>query len=199
MMKPLQKHNTKVRVIIVLLIVALLGVIFGSILWSRNDDQQNQTISTETEVPAQVNVENKKSEETEVENETVVDDWGVGFEHVDGLHSTGVTSEFRSGGENASDHYIFTTDRIRELGGRCVGRPFGDTVILTRYQEKPVTVPDGQLINEDALQGYYYVASSPIVSCSGVDENGAVRAPSQVETDDRAALKQSISELKVVE
>ncbi|RYF29687.1 MAG: hypothetical protein EOO17_00395 [Chloroflexi bacterium] len=199
MTKSLQKHNTKIRMIIVMLIVVSLGVIFGSILWSRNDDRQDQASSAKEEVPAPVEAESKKSEEIEVENETVVDDWGVGFEHVGSLHSTSVTSELRSGGEGAPEHYVFTTDRIRELGGRCVGRPFGDTVILTRYQEKPVAVPDGQIINEDALQGYYYVVSSPIVSCSGVDANGAVRAPSQVETDDRAALKQSISELKVVE
>lgn len=129
-----------------------------------------------------------------------IDAWALKFKISENLASTKVVHYLRSTEDTPSqDYFAFTTERIRTLGGKCTDQQFTDTVLLYRYKEKPIVTPDGELINESSLNGYYYVLTSLIASCSGFDENGAMQNPSQNEVDDRAALKESIRKLEVSE
>ena len=180
--------------LIIGLIVAIV-VALGFIFWQNFIYKEPVTNKTETQVI-------KKPEETKKVDSNagyvVVDDWGIRFKSVSELSSTNVTYVARSD-DNSGTYYAFSTDRIKALGGRCTEQPFGDTVTLTRGSEKPIATPDGELINTEPLNGYFYVLSGPIASCTNFDSNGAMVPPSKVETDDRMALKESIKTLELVQ
>lgn len=117
--------------------------------------------------------------------------WNVKFSIPSTIQNTKVMYvERKSNDEPPVTYYAFTTSRIKELGSKCQTQPFGDTVLMYRFSEKPIAVPDGMLVNEEPIDGYYYTVTSPIAPCSGFDESGNMRSSSQVEKSDRDALKE---------
>jgi hypothetical protein len=202
------KSNSKVPKIlktlgiVLLVIIALGGVGYSVYAWQQNNsltsdlkqkDSDNKRLADENE-------ELKKAEsQSTAENDEgflVIDDWNVKFELTGALKTTEVKYYARTTSDTPSQsYYAFTTARIRDLGGKCNEQTYGDTVLLYRYSEKPEATPDGELINQNALGGYYYVVTSPIASCSGFDANDQMKTPSPTEVSDRAALKDSIGRL----
>jgi hypothetical protein len=190
MIKNYQKQSgSALVVVIVIAVVAILGAL-GYVIWNNFFG----SINTETEQV--VTQPNTPSDNVSDENILTINNWGIQFAISDSLQSTKVMYNERStNDEPPRNYYAFTTERIQRLGGKCAERQFGDTVIVYRYTEKPIATPDGELINEEAIGGYYYVLTSPIAACSGFNENDQMIEPSQVEIDDRAALKDSIRTL----
>lgn len=131
----------------------------------------------------------------------VVKEWGVKFVLASSLQSTKLVQTTRTDGTSGT-YYAFTTARIQALGGKCAESAtagFGDTVTLYRFAQKPIATPDGELLNASPINGYYYVLSSPSAPCSSFDANAQMHDPSQTETNDRLALKQSISSLSAAQ
>lgn len=128
-----------------------------------------------------------------------IDAWALKFKISENLASTKVVHYLRSTEDTPSqDYFAFTTERIRTLGGKCTDQQFADTVLLYRYKEKPIATPNGELINESPLNGYYYVLTSPIVSCSAFNSDDQMQSPSQDEVNDRAALKESLRKIELI-
>lgn len=191
-----KQNGSALLVVVIIIVIAILGILgYGvrsTLSNSKSNDSQQQT-----------SMQSEETEESAVEptddDYLVLDNWKIKFKLADSLKTTEVLYYARKTNDNpAAGYYAFTTKRIQALGGKCTEQPFGDTVILYRYTEKPIATPDGELINEEALNGYYYILTSPISSCSGFDGNGQMQPPSQVEIDDRTALKESIRKLIAV-
>lgn len=184
--KTSQKGSSHV-VIIVILVIALLGTI-GFVFWQNfiNKDTSDTGNTTKVEVK-----QGDANENAEKSNQLMLSDWGIKFTTSSSLTSTEVKYQARD-----ADSYVFTTARIQALDGECAKSPFGDTVSLVRMTEKPVAVPDGELLNESPINNYYYVLSGPISSCSSLDNNQQpVNAVNPVETSDRDALKTTLKTL----
>lgn len=185
--KTLSQKGSAHAVIIVILVVALLGTL-GFIFWQnfiKPETAQNTNSNT-----SKTENKEKTTDDTKKSNQLVLNDWGVKFTIAAPLASTEVKYKARD-----ANSYVFTTSRIEALGGECTKSPYGDTASLIRFTEKPVAVPDGELINESPINGYYYALSGPIASCSGFDSNGQMTQPNPIETNDRDALKVTIKTL----
>lgn len=201
------RKSLKITAIITasILVLAVLG--YSIYAWQQNANLQNELVQQEKESDnlakenADLKKEMEKLQDTDADQQSKgvvrLTDWGVEFRLVDSLLNTEV--KYSATTANDETAYVLTTSRIQNLGGQCVKEPFGQTVILTRFSEKPIATPDGNLINEMPINGYYYVSSSPIASCSGMNEDGSMRAPSQVETSDRAVLIESVKSLKAIQ
>lgn len=206
--KPTNKASKVLKAlgIVLLVFVALGSVGYSVYAWQQNANLQSSVVQKEDE-NKRLTDENKKLKKAEsqstaesTEGFLAIDNWGVKFELTDTLKTTEVKYYARTTSDTPSQsYYAFTTDRIRDLGGKCTDQQYGDTVLLYRYSEKPVATPDGELINQNALGGYYYVMTSPIASCSGFNANGQMKTPSPTEVSDRTALKESISKLVAVQ
>ncbi len=187
------KKNNSIGSAHVIIITAIVVVLVGAVGYLGWNAVQNKNNSSTT--PTTSGTENDEpetpSENTNTPTETNVvklEDWGVKFTLVESLASTQVKYEAETHDRQAPA-YAFTTARVEALGGECVKEPFGDTAILIRFAEKPVAVPDGELINESPMDGYYYVATSPIAPC---------QPGSEIEAQDRAALKESVKTLEAI-
>lgn len=178
--------------ITITLIVAIFGLL-GFVVWQNFINKPADSKQASTSEQSKVTQESKaKSNEGYI----VIEEWGVKFLITDSLKSTEVQyNQRKSNNQPPQTSYAFTTARIRALGSACGKQPFGDTVILSRYSERPVVVPDGELVNEVAIDGYYYTIGQPPAGCSSFDESGEMKDQSQVEIDDRNALKESIRKL----
>jgi archaellum component FlaF (FlaF/FlaG flagellin family) len=202
--------NRKVLKIVVIVLVSILAVAaigYSIYAWQQNtrlqDDLAQQ--AQESKKLAEENADLKKAAEKSAGSNTGISegviklvDWKVEFTLTDVLLNTEVKYEASTSGDMSA--YDFTTSRIQGLGGACLKDPFGNTVILSRFKEKPEAIPHGELVNPGPIDGYYYVYSSPIASCSGVDENGSLTgSPSAIETTDRAALVESLKSLKAIQ
>lgn len=183
-------------VIIIFFVVVILGVL-GYVVWNNyfaSKDNNTQQVDTKSDI------KNESSNENPNDGYFEIDEWGLKFKINESLESTNITHGPGTAKDSLSHNYLtFSTTRIQALGGKCTQEPFGDTVILNRLLEKPITTPDGQMISDEALGGYYYVLSSPVASCSGFNENGEMKSPSQIEVDDRAGLRESIRTLEFLE
>jgi hypothetical protein len=182
-----QKGSTHV-IIIVILVVALLGAL-GFVFW-QNFMNKPAPANNETS-----KVEDKKQDtphkETPVSDQLTLNDWGIKFTIAPSLKSTEIKYQAKG-----PDTYVFTTSRIEALGGECAKSPFGDTVSLTRYAEKPIATPDGELLNTTPINNYYFVLSGPISSCSSLNSSQQPAGPvNAIETADREALNTTIKTL----
>lgn len=197
MIKNSPKQTGSVHIVV---IVALIVVVLGALgfVWWNNfhtkpvaKSSQSQASNSGTSTTQQPN--------TNAPSTLTLVDWKVKFTLASSLKDTEVKYFKRTSNDNPPrTYYAFTTSRIQDLGGKCTGQPFGDTVILTRESDKPIITPDSELINQTPVDGYYYTLSSPIASCSGFDEKGQMREPSKIETNDRATLNISIKSLVAV-
>jgi flagellar basal body-associated protein FliL len=180
-------------IIISIVVVALMGVV-GFLGWNALQSKDNASTASTTS-------ETQKEEESETPTTTTpttstesnvikLDSWGVKFMLVESLTSTQAKYYARTTADTPpQEYYGFSTARVEALGGNCSTLPLSDIVILQRYAEKPVAVPDGELISESPIGGHYYVVTGPIASC---DPN------SSVVSQDRAALKDSLKSLQVI-
>lgn len=182
-----QKSDIFIVTMIVLVIAIIAGL--GFILWNN--------ISDRTATP-----DNMKDSHTLAKSPAVspdyftVSSWNVKFKIVDQLKSTEIKYYERKSADTPSQTYFsFTTTRTQALGGSCATQPFGDTEILNRYTDKPIATPDGELLNNVAIGGYYYVLSSSVNACSTIDHG----SPSDVEIKDQASLKTSIETIASAE
>jgi len=183
-----QKGSTHI-VIIVILVIALLGTL-GFVFWQNFINKSTPQINNDTSKTDNKQQENT-NKDTQKSNRLTLNDWGVTFTVSASLASTEIKYEAKG-----VDSYVFTTSRIQALGGECTKSPFGDTVNLTRSTEKPIAVPDGELLNESPVNGYYYVLSAPISSCSSLDSNQqTVHQVNPIETSDRDALNATLKTL----
>jgi hypothetical protein len=177
------ERGSAVPVIIVAIIIVILAGV-GLALWNNLAPKTQSTTKSDT------------SNTTEPSDELVISNWGIKFTIPDNLKPTEVKYYERQSSDTPPlTYYAFTTTRIQALGGACASQPFGDTEILNRYTEKPVATPDGELLNSNAIDGYYYVLSAPPASCTVVDPNGALNqnaVESSVEASDQTALKSMI-------
>lgn len=126
-----------------------------------------------------------------------LDDWGIKIRLESSLADTRVIYNKQGGGAQSREYYYtFTTSRIQALGGNCASTTlqFGAIVSLFRLKTKPVATPDGELINDSPIGGYYYILTSPSASCSGM----GVRSQSTTEAQDRAALRSSLKTLSPI-
>jgi len=200
--KPTSKKriNANKKIIICIVIIVLLAVAAFYFLWPQSDNgkgrlfsyfdknmQAEPTPSKESTVPST----NSTQPTNSANSELVVPAWGIKFSVPVALQNTKVAyTERQSNDQPPVTYYAFTTSRIQALGGQCTTQPFGDTVILNRDSNKPVAVPDGELLNDQPINGYYYTISSPIAYCSGLDNEGNTQTPSQTELNDRESLNE---------
>jgi len=197
----------KITAIVVVSILALAAIGYSVYAWQQNTRLQDDLAHQEQESKklADENAELKKEAEKPSNTNTdttkgvvKLTDWKVEFTLTDDLLNTEV--KYKASTSSDAPAYDFTTSRIQDLGGACAKDPFGNTVILSRFKENPGPIPHGGLINSEPIDGYYYVYSSPIAACSGVDESSApVRTPSPIETADRQALIESVKSLKAIQ
>lgn len=188
MIKNSSKRTGSAHLIIIAIIVLVLLGALGFVFWKRlNTPNKPQTSSDKTALTKQ----------TTTPDYITLADWGVTFKVADELKSTQVTYMKKQSADGSS--YAFTTKRIHDLGGSCAAEPFGGTQILTRSTEKPVATPDGELLNDPAIDGYYYALSTPLAPCSIVDKNGDLLQGAKVsstEKNDRSALKSTLESIQ---
>lgn len=197
MIKSRKQTGSGLAVVSIVIIAVILGAL-GYVLW--NNLSSKSAIDQQTNA-AQRNETEEDSGGTSSEGYVVINEWGVKFPIVNDLKSMEVQYNQReSQDEPSQTYYVFTTARIQSLGGQCAKQPLGDTAILYQYAEKPIATPDGELVNKEAINGYYYVLSSPIAACSTVGEDGkSGKQISQVEVADKIALQKSIRKLIALE
>jgi hypothetical protein len=191
----LKKNNSigSVHIIIIATaVVALVGVV-GFLGWNAYQSKNSaSTAPTTSETPKPSNPDTpSETPITPTESNVVkLDNWGVKFTLVDSLASTEVKYFARTTADTPpQEYYGLSTARVEALGGNCAELPFSDIVILQRYAEKPVAVPDGELLSEAPIGSYYYVVTGPIASC---------QANSSVVNQDRDAIKESLKTLEVI-
>jgi hypothetical protein len=197
-----RNKNRNTRIILIVVVVAVLLVGCGFFYW-------NSTLQTKSDIKEQTTVqENQKVDEklpveksTSPKEELVIPDWNIKFTFVPELQGTEV-KYYEHKSTDGQISLSFTTSQIQALGENCNQQSsggnvnFGDTVIVTRFKEKPRAVPDGELLNQNPINGYYYASGSPIAPCSGVNEAGNVTGPpSDVEVKDAAALRKFVKTL----
>lgn len=176
MIKNSRGQKGSIHVILaVVIVVALIGGL-GFVFW------RNFMAHDKTEAAKPVSASAQASQTRPVSKDVVLDDWGVKFTPVASLSDTQVKT-LRTYNQTA---YAFTTTRIQALGDECTKPPFGDTVILIRFAEKPRATPDGELIGDKPIGGYYYAVTGPPSGC---------KPGSEVENKDRLALKESLKSL----
>lgn len=173
------------RVVIVGILVAVLIGAGGVFLWWSSEDRGGTTETAVTEVQAE-DKERKASKDDQLSSQLKLNEWNISFTIPAALTSTEIKYEAKD-----TDTFVFTTNRIKALGGECAKSPFGDTVSLTRFSEKPLAIPDGELLNESPINNYYYVLSGPIAYCSS--QNSQQINP--IESSDRDALKITLKTL----
>jgi cytoskeletal protein RodZ len=193
MNKVLKKQDGNVLVIVTIILVVAILAILAFVAW-------NSFMKPSSNSSPQQSSNAKTSNSNE--GYTVVQEWGVRFKNSNELDSTEVQQErVVSSDANPQVSYTFTTARIKALGGACSSGTFSHTEILTRYADKPVSTPDGELLNDTPIAGYYYVLSAPAASCTVVDSEGALKqgaTESPVELNDQSALKDSIKTLSLL-
>lgn len=176
------------------LVVALIGAL-GFVFWQNF--VHKEPIRNEAESIAQNKTDQPEGVSVN-EGYVVIEKWGVRFKPSENLTDTNVNSSERNDQTNGT-YFAFSTDRIKDLGGKCTEQPFADTVTLYRFTEKPRATPDGELVKSEPLGGYYYVLSAPSAGCTNFDSNENMKPRSEVETSDRDSLKESIKTLGLVE
>jgi len=189
MIKNSSKRTGSAHLIIITIIVLLISGALGFVFWKN--------INTSTNKPKGSTDKVAQTKQDTTPDYITLSDWGITFKVSDGLKSTQVKYTKNQSADGSS--YAFTTKRIHDLGGSCTTQPFGDTQILTRFTEKPIATPDGELLNDPAIDGYYYVLSAPAASCSIVDKNGTPlqgAKVSPVEVNDRSALKSTLESIQ---
>lgn len=197
----------KITAIVLISILAVSVIGYSIYAWQQNNRLQDDIAQQDEDIRklSEENADLKKAQQSkditsEEGSKDIIKlaDWGVEFRLVESLLDTKV--EYSAKTMNGETFYVLTTSRVQDLGGQCVKEPFGQIVTITRFSEKPIATPDGQLVNESAINGYYYVTSSPIAACSGVNEDDSLKgAPSEIETKDRQALRESVKSLKTAQ
>lgn len=198
-----KKSNAKrIAILSVTAILLVTGVCY--FLWPRLDMNRSLLSSyldssqhESSILPELVLGSNNGSNPTVTATELAIPAWDVKFSVPVSLQDTQVKyTERKSNDQPPVTYYALTTSHIEALGEKCTTRPFGDEVILNRFSEKPIAVPDGELINSEPIGGYYYIFSSPVAYCSELDAKGNMRAPSQVEVEDRHSLNELIKTIQ---
>jgi len=200
-----KKSNTKKKVFLAVAVLVLLGAIAYLLvpqpdthksLFDTSFNKNDQSITnTPTQSPAIIS--DSPTPIPVTSDSLTIPAWGVKFTIPTSLRDTSVKyTERKSNDQPPVTYYVFTTARIQTQGDKCTMQPFGDTLILNRYLDKPVAVPDGKLVSEQPVGGYYYTVSSPIAYCSGVDANGKLQTPSQIEVRDRESLDELIKSIQ---
>jgi len=169
-------------VVIVALAVLIVGTV-GYFAWGKFNPSNNSQPDT-SKTPD----DKSPTPEPDPQNDDgyiVLKDWGIRFKKVDALNTT--TVKYSVDG----DTYAFTTARIEALGGECTKEPYNVTVSLIRTTD-PNPGPMNRL-NEQPINGYYYMTYGPPASCSSFDGNGQMKEADQIENDDRASLKEMLA------
>lgn len=183
------KHPTNERgalpVLVAILVLVLAVVVFYNV--GKSHQKVTETAST-SPLPSTSPV---ASASPTASNVLKIDDWGIRLQLDSSLANTEVIHNKQSANE-----YAFTTSRVEALGGNCASTTlqFGDIQLLERFSDKPIATPDGELINNAPINGYYYVWTAPSATCSGM----GVKPASTIETQDRAALKSSLKTLSPI-
>lgn len=197
------KNTKKIAIISVIALVVLAGAFY--LLWPQSDTNKSrlsslfdksEQVEPSTSVEPTISPTNSPTP-TVTASELSIPAWSVTFSIPATIQDTQVKyTERKSKDQPPVTYYAFTTSRIQALADKCTIQPFGDTIILNRYSEKPPVVPDGELINSEAIGGYYYTLSSPIAYCSGFDAKGNMQTPSQVEVKDRQSLEELVKSIQ---
>lgn len=199
--RDLSKRN-RIWLSIVLIAVVLLVFLVGFLhrtnsmrVGQNNDTDKVVARSKQTSPSSSVEPTNDVVNKGDDKNRFVLADWKIEFSLSAHLQETEVKYTQRKSIDNQVT-YAFTTARIQALGGECTRQTFGDTVTLSRFTEKPVAIPDGKLLNEKPINGYYYATGGPLAACSSVDSDGKViRSASDTELKDAAALREFVETL----
>lgn len=196
MVKQFHRQTGSVHIVIVTIIVLLILGALGFVFW-KNISAKSHTSST-----------TKTSSTTlkPVSDYLTISDWNIKFKITDELKTTTIIdSKEQSNDTPPLTSYAFTTKRIHALGGACATQPFANTEILTRTSDKPNTTPDGILLNNTAIDGYYYILGAPSASCTAVGSDGKLLNQAQADTkaksiedSDSVALKSMIETLQSV-
>ena len=193
-MKNSRTPGSATVVTVLVLAVALIGVL-GYVLWGHfvqpKASERDQVIS-ETSTP-------KSPDSVLGDKESLkIDDWKIEFTIPDALKDTSIQYHEKNSSDTPPvEGYVFTTSRIKEIGGKCAESPFGDTVQLMRYTEDPGPHPHSLWVSQGKIGGYFYVLTAGIAGCSMFNDMGEMVSPaSQIELDDRSALVELIKTLK---
>jgi lipopolysaccharide export LptBFGC system permease protein LptF len=181
-------------IIVAVLAVALVGAL-GYIFWSNILQPKSET-KTNTSAKADVTASPSVSASPKADDGTIVlSDWKVKFKLPDSLKNTSVKYSQQTKGGVTS--YGFTTARIEALGSDCATQPYGKTLVLARSTKAPSGMDGYVLINQAAIDGYYYTYTETLPMCSGsTTEPGPAN---QVEIDDNAALGELLKSLNISE
>lgn len=177
------------EIILSVALVAVIGVV-GYRAW-----QNSHQVKTQTSIKSSPAATLSPSPATSTL--LTIADWGVKLQLESSLSNTRVVYDKQISSDRPPQiSYSFTTSRVEALGGNCANTTlqFGAIAILLRFSDKPVATPDGELINNSPIDGYYYVLTGPSASCSGL----GVEPENPIETQDRAALKASLKSLSAI-
>jgi hypothetical protein len=178
---------------VVLIIVGAAGYLF----WNNFIANEKSDSTKEVSKSSKTNVSPSPTPTTDASKLTL-SDWKITFSIPDTLKDTSIKYYERRSNDNPSvAYYAFTTKRIQDLGGQCASQTFGDTVILNRFSEDQPAYPDSYWVSPDKVDGYRYVLSGPIASCSGTTADGqATQKTSQAETSDKESLIKLLESIK---
>ena len=193
-----QNQNRRVRVIAVSTVAAVIILLLGYLFWNnfaqnKENDNTQQVSHSKEDKKSTSPVDAPKIDDTKL----TLSDWKIAFTIPDSLKTTSIKYyERQSNDTPPANSYAFTTKRIQDLGGQCITQQFGDTVILTRFDEDQPAYPDSYWVSPDKIGGYRYVLSGPIASCSGAAANTQA---SPVEISDKEALIQLVKSIALTE
>ena len=181
-------------VVVAVLAVALVGAL-GYIFWN-NFLQPKSEIKNVADTSASTTASPSVSPSPKPDDNTVVlSDWKVKFKTPDSLKDTSV--KYSQQTKNGVTNYGFTTARIEALGGDCVTQPYGKTLILSRSTKAPTGMDGYTLINQTAINGYYYTYAATIPQCSGSSTEPTPTNP--VEVSESTALGELLKSLSASE
>ena len=182
--------------VVALIVIGTVGYLFWSNFIANHTDNKTVKIENNTKVsnPPSPSPNNESDPST-----IVLSNWKVSFMIPGFLKDTSVIYKESKSNDNPPTYsYIFTTKRIQGLGGKCATEPFGNTLSLTRFSEDEPAYPDSYWVSPEKIDGFRYVLSGPIASCSGQVVNSGSAQTSQIEIDDKASLIEMVKSIKSV-
>jgi hypothetical protein len=184
-------------IIIATLIIALMGAL-GFIFWQN---YTTKSVQTNTSVGTKQASEAKSDLN---EGYVVLADWGIRFKTDDSLKTTTVVQyKKKEKGQEGREYYLVNTERSEKAAqAACPSLSDPTGLSLYRFTEKPSTNSEGQLLeaegkllNNTAINGYYYVLVTFGWMCPSGDENSRTTNAADIQSDDEA-LRSSLLTLQ---
>lgn len=188
------KQTGSAHVAIVAILVILLIGALGFIFWQNYITKNEQQPST-----VQVATGNSKKDEgvlVQDERYSVLEDWGVRFKLDKRLEATEVVQYKQNEQvEDGKAYYLLNTERGKVAAQKACPSSSSPTGLgLYRFTDKSSINSEGELLNDTAVNGYYYVLVTFGWTCQSGDRSNQVDVQS-----DNEALRASLQTVEPTE